>query len=230
MTETPASAPPAKLPPPPPPPARELAALLSFMVPGTGQILQGLLKKDPSRLLKGVFFLVVLLSMFFVGMWLGKGKNVYIPHVQEGLRESNKQLRLSGREMPNLLADVYTRLQYAGQFWIGVAAWPALWNYYAPDSAILEQYYGSPGAMKKGEARSRSQLLQEGDQEASDLQFAPDMGKRWDIGWVYTVIAGVLNILVIYDAWAGPVPVRRELSATPIAPSSASSATPGGTA
>ena len=27
---------------------------------------------------------------------------------------------------------------------------------------------------------------------------------RWDLGWVYTVIAGVLNILVIYDAFAGP--------------------------
>ena len=81
---------------------------------------------------------------------------------------------------------------------------PALWNYYLPDSAILEQYYGSPGAMKKGEAKSRGMLLQEGDQEASDLQFAPDMGKRWDIGWVYTVIAGVLNVLVIYDAFAGP--------------------------
>jgi hypothetical protein len=25
-----------------------------------------------------------------------------------------------------------------------------------------------------------------------------------DLGWVYTVIAGVLNIMVIYDAFAGP--------------------------
>ena len=29
--------------------------------------------------------------------------------------------------------------------------------------------------------------------------------KRWDLGWVYTVIAGVLNLLVIYDAFAGPM-------------------------
>ncbi len=28
--------------------------------------------------------------------------------------------------------------------------------------------------------------------------------KRPDLGWMYTVIAGVLNILVIYDAFAGP--------------------------
>ena len=31
-----------------------------------------------------------------------------------------------------------------------------------------------------------------------------DSDKRWDLGWVYTVIAGVLNVLVIYDALAGP--------------------------
>ena len=28
--------------------------------------------------------------------------------------------------------------------------------------------------------------------------------KRLELAWVYTVIAGVLNILVIYDAVAGP--------------------------
>jgi hypothetical protein len=183
---------------------------MSLLVPGTGQILQGALKKDCNRLTKGLFFLVAILGMFFVGMWLGKGKNVYLPHVQDGMREMQKPVQLFGREMPSLLADVYTRLQYAGQFWVGLAAWPALWNYYFPDTPILERYYASPGAMKKGEEKSRSQLLREGDQEASDMQFAPDMGKRWDIGWVYTVIAGVLNILVVYDAWAGPVPLRRD--------------------
>ena len=36
----------------------------------------------------------------------------------------------------------------------------------------------------------------------NDLQRNGD--KRWDLGWVYTIIAGVLNILVIYDALAGP--------------------------
>ncbi len=34
------------------------------------------------------------------------------------------------------------------------------------------------------------------------MQTAGD--KTWDLGWIYTVIAGVLNIMVIYDAIAGP--------------------------
>jgi hypothetical protein len=31
-----------------------------------------------------------------------------------------------------------------------------------------------------------------------------------ELGWVYTVIAGVLNILVIYDAVAGPAMLPRK--------------------
>jgi hypothetical protein len=36
--------------------------------------------------------------------------------------------------------------------------------------------------------------------------------KLWDLGWVYTVIAGALNLLVIYDALAGPVIREEEIS------------------
>jgi hypothetical protein len=36
----------------------------------------------------------------------------------------------------------------------------------------------------------------------NELQIDGD--KTWDLGWVFTVIAGVLNVLVIYDAFAGP--------------------------
>lgn len=208
MTASPASTP--APPAPPPPPARGPAALLSFLLPGAGQILQGVIGKNRNRLIKGIFFLVTLLGMFFTGMWLGKGKNVYVPHVQAGLRAEGKPMTWFGREMPDLVANVYTRLQYAGQFWVGLAAWPALWNYFNPDAAILPRFYASPGAMKKGEEGNRRENLEAGDQEASDIQFDPSMGKRWDIGWVYTVIAGVLNILVIYDAWAGPAPTREE--------------------
>src|SRR5262245_24302611 len=49
-----------------------LAALLSFLVPGLGQLSQG-------RLSKGLFFLVSLYGLFFTGMYLGDWKNVYLP-------------------------------------------------------------------------------------------------------------------------------------------------------
>ncbi len=31
------------------------------------------------------------------------------------------------------------------------------------------------------------------------------LGRSFDIGTLYTVLAGLLNLLVIYDAWAGPM-------------------------
>src|SRR5262249_12330752 len=40
--------------------------------------------------------------------------------------------------------------------------------------------------------------------EAVLNQLQNEDDKKWDLGWVFTVIAGVLNIMVIYDALAGP--------------------------
>ena len=57
-----------------------------------------------------------------------------------------------------------------------------------------ERDTGLCGAVCEGDWRRRLSL--NGDQRDSD--------KTWDLGWVYTVIAGALNVLVIYDAVAGP--------------------------
>jgi len=35
------------------------------------------------------------------------------------------------------------------------------------------------------------------------------LGRRWNIGLLYTMVAGLLNILVIFDAYAGPAYGRR---------------------
>ena len=35
-----------------------------------------------------------------------------------------------------------------------------------------------------------------------------ELNKYFELGTVYTMIAGLLNILAIYDAWGGPVPIE----------------------
>jgi hypothetical protein len=195
----------------PPPPARGLGALLSFLVPGVGQVYQGIISRDRNRWTKGLFFFVTLYGMFFYGMWLGQWKNVYLPHVQEQLIRDKKPLTLLGVPLSPFAGDLYTRLQYAGQFWIGIAAWPALWNYFVPETPIISSFQASPGAVKnRDEFHRQEEATRKTEQEHNALQISPAMGKRWDIAWVYTVIAGVLNLLVIYDAWAGPVYRRPE--------------------
>lgn len=169
MTSTSTPQPPRKL--------DALAALLSFLVPGMGQIYQG-------RVGKGILFLLSLYTLFFYGMWMGQWSNVYLP-------DSSVANNYVFRFKP--LGDVENRVQFAGQFWIGIAAWPAVIQYAASDPnqpnkelPILKSYQKAPSETRLNE------LQRNGD-------------KRWDLGWVYTVIAGVLNILVIYDALAGPV-------------------------
>jgi len=148
--------------------------MLSYLVPGLGQIYQG-------KIGKGLLFLVCLYGMFFYGMSLGSWKNVYLP-------DTARDKSLNPWNLPAPVANVYNRLHFAGQFWIGVAAWPAIYQYWTVDR---EHKDGAVGSFERTPSEEELNRLQrEGD-------------KSWDLGWVYTVIAGVLNILVIYDAYAG---------------------------
>jgi hypothetical protein len=159
-----------------------LAALLSYLVPGLGQVYQG-------RIGKGLLFFFCLYGMFFFGVYLGQGKNVYL--VDES---SLPTVTVANRELSGPLAALSHRPQFAGQFWIGIAAWPAIWQYMHFKSGDFHKEHGDPilGNFQRAPDESLLNNLQrEGD-------------KNWDLAWVYTVIAGVLNVLVIYDAFAGP--------------------------
>jgi hypothetical protein len=160
----------AKSPPTVPPAYHPLPAVLSYLVPGLGQIYQG-------RVGKGILFFVCIYGLFFYGMALGHWKNVYIPDTAK----FNNPLGLS-----TPYANLYNRPQYLGQFWVGIVAWPAIVQYNSQDPPLLlGQFQRTPP-----------------ESELNELQTNGD--KTWDLGWVYTVIAGVLNIMVIYDALTGP--------------------------
>ena len=185
---------------PPPRDFSPLPALLSFLVPGLGQIYQG-------RVGKGVLFLVCIYALFFYGMYLGSGTvmageppktytvtgNVYLPQAPK----QNAPLA----NLPQIADDLYNRPQYLGQFWVGVVAWPALWQYITYD-----------------ENQDANPLLGRFERTPSDEAlnaFNTEGNKLIELGWVYTVIAGVLNIMVIYDAFAGPAFLARKPDPAP---------------
>src|SRR3954447_9357475 len=166
---------------PPPRPYAPLAALLSYLVPGLGQIAQG-------RVGKGVLFLVCLYALFFYGMYLGRWSNVFLADTAR----PNPPFP----SLPLVVNNLYNRPHFAGQFWIGVAAWPAVWHYWHQD----------PNA-NRGAIDNRKDFVAKFEAAPSESElndFQRDGDKHWDLGWVYTVIAGVLNVLVVYDALAGP--------------------------
>ena len=150
-----------------------LAGFLSYLVPGLGQISQG-------RVGKGVLFLVSLLGLFVVGQALGDWKNVYLPDLARGpdnpVAWENNPWHLPKPLMP--LANVYHRWHFAGQFWIGVAAWPALW-----------QYNNMPVPAK--ESSEFWHNFQRGPRSAQDEeqlnQYLTNSDKTPDVAWVYTL-------------------------------------------
>jgi hypothetical protein len=152
-----------------------IGGVLSYLVPGMGQISQG-------RISKGVLFFVSVYVLFFYGMYLGNWQNVYLPDTAE---------RTNPWNMPRSLANMYNRPQFVGQFWVGVAAWPAIWqyNFFKGDPTESAPLIGN--FMRQPKETALDELERNSD-------------KTRDLGWVFTVIAGVLNILVIYDAVAGP--------------------------
>ena len=163
-----------------------LAALLSYLVPGLGQIAEG-------RIGKGVLFFVCIYTLFFYGTVLGSGSTtvgdttyritspVYLPDSAD----KNNPLNL-----PTLLANLYNRPQFIAQFWAGIASWPAIWQYNRFN--------------EKDESDSLFGTYQRTPSSTSLNAVQTNVGRTIELGWVLTVIAGVLNILVIYDALAGP--------------------------
>jgi hypothetical protein len=147
------------------------AGLLSYLIPGLGQIYQG-------RVAKGVLFFVCLYALFFYGLALGKWQNVYLQPEGDQPRDQ--------RPLQMLL----DRARFLGQMWIGVAAWPAVvqWQTYNTNQGehpLLGKFQRMPTT-----------------EELNAMQ--RNLDKTFELGWMYTVVAGVLNILVIYDAFAGP--------------------------
>jgi hypothetical protein len=177
----------------PAPPIRQYsltAGFLSYLVPGLGQIYQG-------RTGKGALFMACLLGLFCAGNAMGGWRNVYLPD-ESGFPDTTL---LAGRfKLHGPVKAIFWRWQFLGQFWIGVAAWPALWQYNGwpvPDeqaNPFLHNLQRVPMERRPDGTFDERKLNEE----------LTDSDKTPDVAWVYTVIAGVLNILVIYDAYAGP--------------------------
>ncbi len=79
-------------------------------------------------------------------------------------------------------------LYYLGQFFVGLPALPALIQ------STLQQY--GHGPILWGFMAEPPQIVLNGLQTR--------LGKLVEIGTIYTTVAGLLNILAIYDAYEGP--------------------------
>lgn len=171
------------------------AALLSWLVPGLGQLYQG-------RSLKGRLFMAAILPLLLAGLWIGGGKVAYC------------QWRPGAR-----------RLEFLGQVGIGTVAIPALvqsWSLASAGRPLLPGGWFAPpvvaGQVVSWDYAERLERTEPGmafspaDDRSPRRSDADQLsvwylrlGRYFDLGTLYVTLAGLLNLLVVYDAWAGPL-------------------------
>jgi hypothetical protein len=167
-----------------------LAAFLAWLVPGLGHIYQ-------RRTGKGVLFFVCIVGTFFYGWYIGGNRVVYASTANV----------FSMR----FLQD---RWQYVCQFGAGLPALPALVERQRiregkqplfGDKFMRPPYDTPPAGAGRFESKDETDhnhVVQHPDELA---MWNYELGDYFDIGTVFTVIAGLLNILAIYDAYGGPL-------------------------
>ena len=157
-----------------------LAALFAWLWPGAGHLYQG-------RTAKGVLYMMRILTTYFFGLWMGQGHVVYASWRPEDRRLP--YICQVGVGLPALPALVQARLK-------GPDRPSPLGNWMTPPDLVPTIEYSSDG--KPGPPMN----------ELS--RWHKEVGPFFELGTLFTMVAGLLNILAIYDAFAGPVFIKPE--------------------
>ena len=133
------------------------------------------------RTAKAILFFVCIMSTFCYGLYLGSDREYGIGRVvYASWRTGDK------------------RFPYLCQIGVGLPALPALVQAMGSDEG--KRPFGefmAPPRLQAGELDLRGR--------PSLHQLHRRMARYFELGTVYTMIAGLLNILAIFDAFAGPV-------------------------
>lgn len=160
-----------------------LAAFLAWLVPGLGHLYQG-------RMAKAALFFVCIMGTFVYGLSLGSsdamgwGRVVYC-----SWRDGDK------------------RLPYLCQVGVGLPALPAVVQALRvrdDKKPLLGGFMSPPPLTGHREGNDGyNQFDDYGQPTLNTLHY--HLARFFELGTVFTMVAGLLNILAIYDAWDGPV-------------------------
>ncbi len=188
-----------------------LAAVLTWLIPGLGQWYQ-------RRRAKAVLFFLCIMGTYAFGLYLGDGRVVYA-----SLRPEDRRLPYLcqvGVGLPSLPALVQAQRFRNPELRIAAAerqlnnqATLSDWFMAPPfviDPELAANHSLTPGDQdRKLVQQQLIRLYNPGQQMMEDQADELDLiNKRlhrfFELGTVYTMIAGLLNLLAIYDAWGGP--------------------------
>lgn len=169
------------------------AAFLAFLFPGAGHYYQG-------RKRKAILFAVCILGLFITGFIIGRGRVVYA--YPNTFKVTNIPKMLSKKGWEEITRNSYQdfRIHSYAQAMVGIPAFPMILQSRIGPKPVNEQFLwgfmapppiGNPGD-------GNPDWLSKWNNEDS---------ASFDLGSLYTAIAGLLNLLVIFDAYAGPMPI-----------------------
>jgi hypothetical protein len=205
---------------------RWLAAFLAWLVPGAGHLYQ-------RRYGKGLLFMACILSTFYYGVFLGSSNVVYASfrraderdYLQDDARYA--YLCQVGIGLPAVPAMIQSRRvggpNPKAPLWDGYMAPPVLIGQRVHEDWIERLVQTSAhdgigdferGHFKRMQGANYDRYLPDRRSErgADDSGKANQLsmwhlhfGSMFDLGTVFTMIAGLLNVLVVFDAWGGPL-------------------------
>lgn len=158
-----------------------LAAFLAWLIPGLGHLYQG-------RTAKAGLFFVCIMGTFLYGLYLGSDLD---PNDGRDLGW--------GRVVYCSWRSGDKRLAYFCQVGIGLPAWPALVQAIRMRGGKEVWWGGFMAPPRIGTLQGKNSKQPDADELNYHLHPYLELGKH------FTMIAGLLNILAIYDAWGGPV-------------------------
>ncbi len=153
-----------------------LAAFLAWLLPGLGHFYQG-------RTAKGILFCVCIVGTFLYGAYLGSSRSVGLARVVYVSWRTEGQIEDK-------------RLYYLCQMWVGLPALPA----------VVQAYRVRAGRDPLAwNLMAPPRLATDGGEPPTLHRIHRELHRYFELGSVFTAVAGLLNILAIYDAWGGPV-------------------------
>jgi len=167
-----------------------LAAFLAWLIPGLGHLYQG-------RLAKAALLFICIMGTFLYGLYLGSSN---------GVTASGRKIGW-GRVVYFSWKENHKRLHYICQVGVGLPALPALvqaWRVREPKpKRVWWNGFMAPPRFVSADAPQNPDDPN-WDQPTED-ELHKELHRYFELGSVFTMIAGLLNVLAIYDAWGGPV-------------------------
>lgn len=178
-----------------------LAAVLAWLWPGAGHFYQ-------RRWVKGFIFMICIMGTFIYGMLIGQGRVAYASFRQNDFRWHF--IPQSGIGAPAVLAVAQKLKTGRGEdpFFVMCERYPE--DYHDKSLRLREFEIVEPEMQGKIENTIKDGFMAPPGgpvyPEENDVlgMWHATLKHRYDVGTIFTVLAGLLNFLAIYDAFAGP--------------------------